>query len=186
MANRKLNSFVALLRGINVGGKNIIPMKELKECFEDAGASDVKTYIQSGNVLFRSTSKSTKKWTGILEEALVKRFEYSAKVVVIEKSDFIKALTYAHKTWGKKEGFKHNAMFAIGGVDVEKILDELPAVKNTIETVSTGQGVIFWSASQDRLSATTMMKLSKTSAYKQLTVRNHKTTFKLAELLDET
>jgi uncharacterized protein (DUF1697 family) len=45
---------VALLRGINVGGKNILPMKSLAEIFRNAGAEDIKTYIQSGNVLFRA------------------------------------------------------------------------------------------------------------------------------------
>src|SRR5690625_755079 len=48
-----MESYVALLRGINVGGKNIIPMAELAQCFTAAGYRDVRTYIQSGNVLFR-------------------------------------------------------------------------------------------------------------------------------------
>jgi uncharacterized protein (DUF1697 family) len=52
-------SYVALLRGINVGGKNIIKMETLKQCFVDMGFSDVKTYIQSGNVIFK-TQKSDK------------------------------------------------------------------------------------------------------------------------------
>ena len=46
------SSFVALLRGINVGGKNLIRMPDLAECFRNAGYGDVRTYLQSGNVLF--------------------------------------------------------------------------------------------------------------------------------------
>jgi uncharacterized protein (DUF1697 family) len=49
--------YLALLRGINVGGKNIIKMADLKACFESLGFSDVVTYIQSGNVLFKSADK---------------------------------------------------------------------------------------------------------------------------------
>ena len=49
-----MSQYVALLRGINVGGKNLIKMTELKICFEQQGFRDVTTYIQSGNVLFKS------------------------------------------------------------------------------------------------------------------------------------
>jgi len=49
----KAETAVALLRGINVGGKNLLPMKALAEIFEDAGCVEVRTYIQSGNVVFR-------------------------------------------------------------------------------------------------------------------------------------
>lgn len=50
--NKKMTRYLALLRGINVGGKNIIKMADLKACFESLGFADVVTYIQSGNVLF--------------------------------------------------------------------------------------------------------------------------------------
>ena len=52
---------VALLRGINVGGKNRMPMKELVALFVDAGCEDVRTYIQSGNVLFRAGRQGAKR-----------------------------------------------------------------------------------------------------------------------------
>ncbi|NIP26808.1 MAG: DUF1697 domain-containing protein, partial [Phycisphaerae bacterium] len=50
-----MRQYAALLRGINVGGKNIIKMADLRACFERMGFSDVRTYIQSGNVLFWAT-----------------------------------------------------------------------------------------------------------------------------------
>jgi uncharacterized protein (DUF1697 family) len=50
----KVEAQVALLRGINVGGKNIVPMKDLAEIFACGGCRDVRTYIQSGNVIFRA------------------------------------------------------------------------------------------------------------------------------------
>ncbi len=51
---KRLDSYVALLRGINVGGKNMLPMKMLAAMFGDAGCTEVRTYIQSGNVVFRA------------------------------------------------------------------------------------------------------------------------------------
>jgi len=48
-------TYLALLRGVNVGGKNCLPMRDLAEMFVKAGCSDVQTYIQSGNVLFRGS-----------------------------------------------------------------------------------------------------------------------------------
>lgn len=64
--------YIALLRGINVGGKNVIKMADLKRTFESIGVSDVKTYIQSGNVLFKSNES---------EEALCKKIEQEIETV---------------------------------------------------------------------------------------------------------
>ena len=52
--SKVLPAHVALLRGVNVGGKNMVPMQELAEMFASAGCSDVRTYIQSGNLIFRA------------------------------------------------------------------------------------------------------------------------------------
>lgn len=66
--------YLALLRGINVGGKNIIKMVDLKACFEEMDLSDVTTYIQSGNVVFASTETDSAKLTDKIEKTLSKRF----------------------------------------------------------------------------------------------------------------
>ena len=65
-----MNNYVALLRGINVGGNNIIRMTALKACFETLGFQDVSTYIQSGNVLFSTAESDTVKLTAKIETAL--------------------------------------------------------------------------------------------------------------------
>ena len=80
----KQNSrFLALLRGINVGGKNIIAKDDLRSCFEDIGLTSVRTYIQSGNILFRSDETSAKKLTTAIEDGLSARFSYKAQAVVL-------------------------------------------------------------------------------------------------------
>src|SRR5882672_5777503 len=77
-----MGKYVALLRGINVGGKNMIKMTELKVCFEKMGMHNVRTYIQSGNVLFESSQTDIGKLTEEVEQALSKTFGYKSVVVV--------------------------------------------------------------------------------------------------------
>ncbi len=75
-------TFVALLRGINVGGNNIIPMADLRDTFTATGATDVATYIQSGNVLFDGGRDDHDTWVERLEAALAERFGYHARVTL--------------------------------------------------------------------------------------------------------
>ena len=77
-----MTRYVALLRGINVGGKNLIKMTDLKACFEALGFENVSTYIQSGNVLFSANKSNQAKLTSRIEEALSKTFNYKSRVVV--------------------------------------------------------------------------------------------------------
>src|SRR4029450_7642572 len=77
-----MTTYVALLRGINVGGKNLIKMPELKACFEQNGFADVATYIQSGNGLFASPQSRNAPMTDRIEEMLAESFDYIPTVVV--------------------------------------------------------------------------------------------------------
>src|ERR1700730_6737575 len=77
-----MNVYVALLRGINVGGNNLIKMLALKACFEAQGLRDVATYIQSGNVLFTAGRSNQLALTRQIEKALSKTFTYQSRVVV--------------------------------------------------------------------------------------------------------
>lgn len=72
---------MALLRGINVGGKNRLPMKDLVALFEDAGAEDVQTYIQSGNVVYRASASLAKRIPAVIGEALAEEAGLEIPVV---------------------------------------------------------------------------------------------------------
>ena len=74
--------YLALLRGINVGGKNAVAMAELRDEFEQMGFDDVATYINSGNVLFRAPRQGAAKLAARIEKALTKRFGIELKVVL--------------------------------------------------------------------------------------------------------
>ena len=177
--------FLALLRGINVGGKNVISKEELRQLFEDLGFESVRTYIQSGNILFKSGKKSSKKLAKSIEEELSKRFSYDARAVVLSSNQYKSAVESASENWGKNEQQKHNALFLLGDNTPKKIAKELPLQKPGIETIELGKNVIFWSVSKDSLTKTSYMKLAALPVYQQVTIRNHNTVFKLLQLFDE-
>jgi uncharacterized protein (DUF1697 family) len=90
--SRNLGRYVALLRGINVGGKNKLPMKDLARVFEGAGCSNVKTYIQSGNVVFSAPASVAKGLPTRVAKAIEKKFRFSVPIVVRSASELEKIL----------------------------------------------------------------------------------------------
>lgn len=183
--NDRSPKFLALLRGINVGGKNVIPKDALKQCFEDQGFRSVRTYIQSGNVLFRSERTSVKDLTATIEQALSDRFSYAARSVVLSERRYKAAIGAAPDGWGRNEDQKHNALFTLAGHTPKRAMAQLPSPKEDIERVTAGPGVIFWSVSKQHLTRTAYMKLAAAPIYRQLTIRNHNTVYKLLSLFDE-
>jgi len=83
---------IALLRGINVGGNNIVKIADLKTCFEEMGFINVLTYSQSGHVLFDSNENDQLKLTQQIEKALSERFGYSSKVVLLSQQALIQII----------------------------------------------------------------------------------------------
>jgi uncharacterized protein (DUF1697 family) len=77
--------YVALLRAINVGGKRVVPMKQLAEIFTALGCSDVQTYIQSGNVVFRATADAARKLPVLASRRIEERFGFPVPVIVRDR-----------------------------------------------------------------------------------------------------
>jgi uncharacterized protein (DUF1697 family) len=82
---------LALLRGINVGGKNALPMKELAQVFADAGCTDVRTYIQSGNVIFETPSGAAK-IADLVKTQIEKKFGYRIPVILRTSEQLLKTI----------------------------------------------------------------------------------------------
>ena len=85
-------SHVALLRGINVGGRNKVPMADLREVVASLGHTGVSTYIQSGNVLFSTTGTDNAKLAAALESAIEDRFGIWSSVVVLSRGELAQVL----------------------------------------------------------------------------------------------
>lgn len=88
----EMNTFVALFRGINVGGKNILPMKELAAVFEGLELSKVQTYIQSGNVVFQAEADNTPELARNIGAAVCKSHEFAPRVLVLSIQEFRNAI----------------------------------------------------------------------------------------------
>src|SRR5689334_768214 len=99
--------YVALLRGINVGGKNPIKMDALRACFEEAGFDDVVTYIASGNVVFSSSDPRTKT-EATIDAMLEKAFGYRGPTVVLSATDFVAIMNEAPKGFGQSPDEYHS------------------------------------------------------------------------------
>jgi len=177
-----LNLFVALLRGVNVGGNSMISMSALKKSFETIGFTHVSTYINSGNVIFNAKETDARKLEQKIERMLVKEYELNSKVVVRSLSEMERLVQSLPREWDGDSSWRYNVIFLRHTIDSEDILAELPA-NSDIEQVTYRPGALLWSAHVDQISRSKMSKLSSRKIYQDMTVRNLNTTKKLCELM---
>jgi uncharacterized protein (DUF1697 family) len=174
--------YVALLRGINVGGKTLIKMADLKTCIEDLGLENVSTYIASGNVLFDSRARDAARLEKTIERAVEQRFRLPVKVVVLDRAGFARIVKAIPKSWLGDQTLRANVAFVRRGTDADKVVRELEP-DAAVEEVKAINGAILWATKRNALNRSVMRKLIGGAAYKELTVRNLNTTLKLQELL---
>ena len=175
--------YVALLRGINVGGRTLVKMDALRSCLEALGLDDVSTYIASGNVLFASGRRDAARLETTIEHAIVETFELPVKVVVLDRAAYARIVEAIPTSWIGDASVRANVAFVRRGTDARTVVGELkpdPAV----EEVKATAGAILWATRRDALARSVMRKLIGGAAYKELTVRNLNTTLKLSELLN--
>src|SRR5690348_5195391 len=103
-----MTRYVALLRGVNVGGNALIKMAELKTALEGGMLSDVSTYIQSGNVLFASRETDKTKLGKTIAGKIKKAFGLTVGVIVYSEVEWKKVVSGAPAWWGKDPKWKHN------------------------------------------------------------------------------
>jgi uncharacterized protein (DUF1697 family) len=180
-----LTRYLVLLRGINVGGKNSVPMWRLRDLLEDLGYSDVATYIASGNVIL-SSDRSPAEVKRQIEAALPKTFRLDSEliaVLVLTRAQLRSIVDHKPKGFGEHPDTYHSdAIFLIeiGAAKAMQVFDPRPGV----DAVWPGDGVIY----SQRLSAErTKSRLNKaitTPLYKAMTIRSWATTMKLLELME--
>ena len=174
---------IALLRGINVGGNNIIKMAELKAAFELQGFENVATYINSGNVLFDSGDEDETITKKACEKLIADGFGLDIPVCVISAADLRNALAHAPEWWNNIPDARHDAFFVIPPMTAESLCGHIGQVKEEYEKLDYHGRVVFWSAPMATYSRTRVSKISKDKAmYNAITVRNANTALKLAEL----
>lgn len=178
----KSNVFVALLRGVNVGGNNMISMRALKESFEKMGFTQVVTYINSGNIIFSTKENDARKLEVQLEQMLLKDYKLDSKVVIRSLPEIAKLVKSLPPGWGGDASWRYNVIFLRHTIDSKKILTELP-VKDDIEEVVYRPGTLLWSAQASEANRSNMVKIISKKVFKDMTMRNLNTTKKLYELM---
>ncbi|HEY2073517.1 MAG TPA: DUF1697 domain-containing protein [Gaiellaceae bacterium] len=173
--------YVALLRGINVGGNAIIKMADLKACVGELGHVAVRTYIASGNVLFDSPERSAVKLEAALERAIERTFGLSVPVVVRSRREIETIAAHVPAEWIGDNDRRVTVAYLLRGVDARSIASGLKP-KNGIDELVTAPGAFIWAIRRDAVTRTGL-KLVGTPAYKQMTLRNVRTALKLAELV---
>jgi len=175
--------YVALLRGINVGGNNAVSMAALRQLFETLGFMNVKTYINSGNVLFSAPEQAVEVLISQCEQAIETSFGFKVICSVITAEDLTDALLHAPDWWGTGTGDKHNALFIIPPATTAQVMSEVGEAKPEYEKVAAYGSVIFWSAPLKTFSRTRYSKIVGKQAYRSVTIRNSNTVKKLVKLI---
>jgi uncharacterized protein (DUF1697 family) len=177
--------YLALLRGINVGGKNKVPMAELKACFEELGCENVRTYIASGNVMFES-NKSSAELTEEIQEALPAKFRLDSaliRILVLSRDQLQRVIDQAPKGFGTEPGKYHSdAIFLMGIPSDEAIKIFNP--REGVDKVWQGDLAIYSQRLSAQRTRSRLSKIMSSPLYKQMTIRSWDTTARLLELMN--
>jgi uncharacterized protein (DUF1697 family) len=181
-----MTTYLLLLRGINVGGKNKVPMGALRELLEELGYRDVSTYIASGNVILRSDRPAAEIKRAV-ELALPKRFRLDSEIVavrVLTHAELRAVVEKKPKGFGEEPGTYHSdAIFLIGihAANAMEVFDPHPDV----DRVWPGDGVVYSQRLSAQRTTSRLNKAISTPLYKSMTIRSWSTTLALLERLDQ-
>lgn len=176
--------FIILLRGINVGGNNKVPMSALKQYLTNAGFMNVKSYINSGNLIVESEKDAEQEVLVKCQAILTAQFAFPVEVVVISDKKYKMELANVPTWWGENEDYRHNALFYLASANKSDIMAYLSTVDPTYDKIYIGEQAIFWSSTfKQHYSKTYYSKLASRPFYKQITIRNRNTTLKLLSFL---
>ncbi|MFD1902230.1 DUF1697 domain-containing protein [Enterococcus termitis] len=178
-----LEKYVALLRGVNVGGKNKIAMPVLKKAFEDHGFLDVVTYINSGNIVFTSPSQEIRTLIKKSERIIKETFGLDIPVMIVSKNELEDLLQHTPKWWGdSNKEIIHYAIFLIPPICIEEVFEAVGEIKPEYEQITHHNNVIFWSAPRETFSKARWSKIASSSVNNHVTIRNANTISKLLSL----
>jgi uncharacterized protein (DUF1697 family) len=179
-----MNTYVILLRGINVGGKNTIPMAGLRKCLEEQGFSNVSTYIASGNVILKS-DKHANDIKAQIEEVLPENFNFDdgfIKVLVLTHKQLQAIIDNKPKGFGEQPEKYHSDAIFLMGIDSAQAMPAFNP-REEVDQVWAGNGVIYSQRLSSQRTKSRLNKIMGTPFYKSMTIRNWNTTTKLLEIL---
>lgn len=177
--------YIALLRGINVGGKNKIPMADLRKTFEAYGFTDVSTYINSGNIFFTSTEKDSMTLKTICQNLILEAFNLEISVYVLPTDELIASIENAPEWWNRDKESANNVIFIIPPMTFEGLQAEIGTPKTEYEQIIAHGNTIYWTAPLKTYSRSRWSHINTHPIKKHVTIRNANTMNKLVELSNQ-
>lgn len=180
---------VALLRGINVGGRNPIRMADLRACFEAGGFGDVSTYIQSGNVVF-TAGHGSGRGPGAedlalrIEKLLAGRFGFAIPVVVVGGSALRRVVSEAPDGFGADPArYRYDVLFLKPPLRASEAIAQVP-VRDGVDEAHPGPGVLYFSRLTARAAQSRLSRVVSLPIYQSMTIRNWNTTTRLLAMAE--
>ncbi|MGZ4784962.1 MAG: DUF1697 domain-containing protein [Acidimicrobiales bacterium] len=175
--------YVALLRGINVGGRNPISMTDLREAFEADGRTAVSTYIQSGNVLFETDGPGDS-LEDALEAMLERRFGVPLVVVVRSHLQLRNVVERAPDGFGGQPGTYHSDVLFLKAPLSSRQAMRVVEPRPEVDQAWPGTDVLYFARLSERRTQSRLSRIVGTPEYQRMTIRSWATTTKLLDLLD--
>lgn len=176
--------YVALLRGINVGGRNLVAMADLRSAFEAAGFESVRTYIQSGNVLFESGGPRPSSEDAV-EAMLEQRFGVPFTVVLRSHGQLREVVEKAPGGFGTQPGTYHSDVVFLKAPLTSRKAMRVVTTREGVDQAWPGRGVVYFARLSARRTQSRMSAIVGTPEYRLMTIRSWTTTTRLLRLLDE-
>src|SRR6202521_2587469 len=180
-ANSASMTYIAFLRGVNVGGKGIVSMAAIKEALVALGLSDVRTYINSGNVIFSTRASDAQPLTARIEKALEKYTGMAIKVLVMDHKTLKKIVDAIPRDWVDDKTMRTYVLLLWKEIDDRRILDRLP-IKPGVDELGYTPGAVVWRVDRENVGRSQMNGIVGTPLYKKITMRSANTMRKLNEL----
>jgi uncharacterized protein (DUF1697 family) len=174
--------YVALLRAVNVGGRNAIKMRALKECLERHGFTAVATFIQSGNVVFETGERSSTQLAGRIERALSTTFGFDVPIVLRSRAELKAVVDEAPASWKRANDLRRNIAFLRPPRTARQALQEVET-KDGVDTVTAGKGVLYMSTVMTALGSSRLSRLVTKDIYRDMTIRSYNTCQRILDLL---
>lgn len=172
-----MKRYIAFLRGVNISGKNKVPMAELKKMFERLGHKEVKTYLNSGNVIFSSDENDIESVTKQVAMTIKSQFDLDIPVFVIAKEELEDILRNAPDWWdNENKEIYNNLIFIIPPATFVDVFNEIGEPKEELEKIQDYKEAIFWSFSRRNYQKTNWWsKTASASISNKLTIRTAST-----------
>jgi uncharacterized protein (DUF1697 family) len=174
-------TYIAFLRAMNVGGKGIVSMAAVREALVADGLLDVRTYINSGNVIFSSRASGVQRLATRVEKALQKHSGVAVKVLVMDHETLKKTVDAIPRAWVDDKTMRTYVLLLWKELDERSILGRLPS-KPGVDELKYTPGAVVWRVDRENVAKSHMNKIVGTPLYKLVTIRSANTMRKLNEL----